>query len=76
MAARHHADDEAVDAEDRVINSAPKKAGMEALAALPNIRAAKLSAGKLAVHEEYPDMLPTRSSFLVDGSPRTTATPQ
>jgi pimeloyl-ACP methyl ester carboxylesterase len=34
----------------------PKSAGeMEALAALPNVRAACLPAGKLAVHEEFPD---------------------
>jgi hypothetical protein len=28
---------------------------MEALAALPNVKAAVLPAGKLAVHEEFPD---------------------
>ena len=30
-------------------------AEMEALAALPNVRAIRLPAGKLAVHEEFPD---------------------
>ena len=31
------------------------QAEMEALAALPNVRAAILPTGKLAVHEEFPD---------------------
>jgi pimeloyl-ACP methyl ester carboxylesterase len=31
------------------------RAEMEALAALPNVEAAVLPAGKLAVHEEFPD---------------------
>ena len=30
-------------------------AEMEALAAPPNVRAVRLSAGKLAVHEKFPD---------------------
>jgi hypothetical protein len=52
------------------------KAEMEALAALPNIRAARLSVGKLAMHEEFPgDVADAISSFLLNGSSRTTAMP-
>src|SRR3982074_3536627 len=44
------------------------KAEMEALAALPNIRVAMLSAGKLSVHEEFPDAVANEiKSFLMEG---------
>jgi hypothetical protein len=44
------------------------KAEMEALAALPNIRVAILSSGKLSVHEEFPDAVADEiKSFLMEG---------
>jgi pimeloyl-ACP methyl ester carboxylesterase len=47
------------------------KAEMEALAALPNIRTAVLSSGKLSVHEEYPDAVANaiKSFFAEQSSP-------
>jgi pimeloyl-ACP methyl ester carboxylesterase len=49
------------------------KAEMEAFAALPNIRTAILSSGKLSVHEEFPDAVANAvKSFLTEGpSPMT-----
>ena len=45
------------------------KAEMAAFAALPNIRTAILSSGKLSVHEEFPDAVANAvKSFLTEGS--------
>ena len=53
------------------------KAEMEALAALPSIRVARLSSGKLAVHEECPDAAANAiRSFLAEGLSPTTAPQQ
>jgi hypothetical protein len=42
---------------------------MAAFAALPNIRTAILSSGKLSVHEEFPDAVANAvKSFLTEGS--------
>ena len=46
------------------------KAEMQALAALPNIRATTLSSGKLSVHEEFPEAVANAiKSFLAEDSP-------
>ena len=46
------------------------KAEMEALAALPNVGAARLAMGKLSIHEEYPDEVAAAlKPFLAEESP-------
>ena len=47
---------------------AKSKAEMEALAALPNVRAALLPAGKLAIHEEFADQAAARLRAFLHGS--------
>jgi hypothetical protein len=43
---------------------------MEALAALPHVRAARLAVGKLLVHEEFPDEVAAAiEPFLEAGGP-------
>ena len=46
---------------------ARSKAEMEALAALPNVRTALVPAGKLAVHEEFPDQVAERVRAFLRG---------
>jgi hypothetical protein len=46
------------------------RAEMEALAALPGVRAVRLPQGKLSVHEEFPDAtMEVVASFLKDERP-------
>ena len=50
----------------RAITRDPESHGAKALAALPNVEAAVLPAGKLAVHEEFPDEVADAiRSFLI-----------
>jgi pimeloyl-ACP methyl ester carboxylesterase len=50
------------------------RAEMEALAALPGVRTARLSRGKLAVHEEFPDAVAEAIvAFLRDAPPASAA---
>ena len=52
------------------------RAEMEALAAVPGVRTARLPQGKLAVHEEFPDAtIDAIGAFLAEG-PHSTATPE
>jgi pimeloyl-ACP methyl ester carboxylesterase len=46
------------------------KAEMQALAALPNVRAIELSSGKLGVHEEFPDEVGEVVRSFLEGAPK------